>query len=60
MWRVEGGEGQFAGASGLITSNFLVEKSGELIDHHVGVLFIPETGDAPEGRAFSALAPQEG
>jgi hypothetical protein len=32
MWRVEGGEGQFAGASGLITS------------HHFGVLLLPSDG----------------
>jgi hypothetical protein len=41
MWRVEGGEGQFAGASGLITSNFFVGERGEVTDHHFGVLFVP-------------------
>jgi len=39
-WTVEGGEGQFAGASGLITSNFLVGAAGEVVDHHVGVIFV--------------------
>jgi hypothetical protein len=40
-WRVEGGEGQFAGASGLITSNFFVGPAGEVTDHHFGVIFVP-------------------
>jgi hypothetical protein len=40
MWRVEGGEGQFAGASGLITSNFLVGDGGDVTDHHFGVIFL--------------------
>ena len=40
LWRVQGGEGQFAGATGLITSNFLVGASGEVTDHHFGVLFL--------------------
>jgi hypothetical protein len=41
MWRVEGGEGQFAGASGLITSNFFVDEELGVVDHHVGVLLVP-------------------
>jgi hypothetical protein len=41
-WQVDGGEGQFAGASGLITSNFFVSATGEVTDHHFGVLFVPE------------------
>jgi hypothetical protein len=41
MWRVEGGEGQFAGASGLITSNFFVGADLAITDHHFGVLFLP-------------------
>lgn len=40
MWRVEGGAGQFAGASGLITSNFFLGDAGEVTDHHLGVLFV--------------------
>ena len=40
-WRVVGGEGQFAGASGLITSNFFVDKDLGVIGHHLGVLFVP-------------------
>ncbi|HEU0113383.1 MAG TPA: hypothetical protein VFQ80_01830 [Thermomicrobiales bacterium] len=40
-WRVEGGEGQFAGASGLITSNFFVDDRLGVVDHHFGVLLVP-------------------
>jgi hypothetical protein len=41
MWQVERGEGQFEGARGLITSNFTVNAAGEVIDHHMGVIFVP-------------------
>jgi hypothetical protein len=41
MWRVEGGEGQFVGASGLITSNFFGGEDLAVTDHHFGVLFVP-------------------
>jgi hypothetical protein len=41
MWQVEGGEGQFTGASGLITSNFFVGEDLAITDHHFGVLFLP-------------------
>ena len=40
-WRVEGGEGQFAGARGLITSNVFVGEDLAVVDHHLGVLFLP-------------------
>lgn len=41
MWRVEGGDGQFAEASGLITSNFFVDEALGVVDHHFGVLLLP-------------------
>ena len=41
MWSVEGGEGQFAGATGLITSNFFVDQQLGVVDHHFGVLLLP-------------------
>jgi hypothetical protein len=41
MWQVEGGEGQFAGVSGLITSDFIVGDDLAITDHHFGVLFLP-------------------
>jgi hypothetical protein len=40
IWRVEGGEGQFEGASGLITSNFTIGGTGEVTDNHFGVIFL--------------------
>jgi hypothetical protein len=40
MWRVEGGEGQFEGAHGLITSNFTIGAAGEVSDYHMGVIFL--------------------
>jgi hypothetical protein len=40
MWQVDGGEGQFARARGLITSNFTVSAAGEVTDHHLGVIFV--------------------
>jgi hypothetical protein len=40
MWRVDGGEGQFAGASGYITSNFTLSDVGEVIDNQFGVIFV--------------------
>jgi hypothetical protein len=41
IWRVESGEGQFAGASGLITSNFTLSGTGEVVDNHFGLIFMP-------------------
>lgn len=40
MWRVDGGEGQFAGATGFITSNFFVSEDLTVTDHHFGVIFL--------------------
>ena len=40
IWRVEGGEGQFGGASGLFTSNFTISEAGKVIDRHFGVIFV--------------------
>ena len=39
-WRVNGGEGQFVGATGLITSNFTVGLNGEVVDNHFGLIFL--------------------
>jgi len=41
VWTVTGGAGRFAGARGLITSNFAVSATGEVIDHHVARLLLP-------------------
>lgn len=39
-WKVDRGEGQFEGATGLITSNFFVSDDGGVIDNHFGVIFL--------------------
>jgi hypothetical protein len=41
IWEVSEGAGQFAGATGLITSNFTVGSKGEVVDNHFVRLFIP-------------------
>jgi hypothetical protein len=40
MWRVDSGEGQFAGASGFITSNFTLSDTGDVTDNQFGVIFV--------------------
>ena len=42
MWRVAGGDGRFAGARGLITSNFTVTADGQVTDDHVVRLYLPD------------------
>jgi hypothetical protein len=42
IWRVEDGEGRFRGASGLITSNFMLRmESGEVQESQVIALSVP-------------------
>jgi hypothetical protein len=41
VWTVTGGDGRFAGARGLITSNFAVSAGGDVVDHHVARLLLP-------------------
>jgi hypothetical protein len=41
IWTVTGGAGRFAGARGLITSNFAVSATGDVVDHHVARLLLP-------------------
>jgi hypothetical protein len=52
-WDVDGGAGAFKGASGRIVSNFLLADTGELTDHHLGVLFLSD-GDSHEGDGDAA------
>jgi len=40
-WRIEGGDGQFAAASGLITANLIVGPDGGITSHQCGVIFLP-------------------
>jgi hypothetical protein len=43
MWEITGGSGFFAGATGAIVSNFLVNPAtGELIDNHVYLVYLPD------------------
>ena len=39
IWEVIHGEGQFAGATGLITSNFTIAAEGTVVDRQFAVLF---------------------
>lgn len=41
IWTVTGGEGAFAGAQGLITSNFTVGADGRVVDDHFARLYLP-------------------
>ena len=52
VWEVEGGEGQFRGAHGRITSNFFVSDTNELTDNHFGLIFV--------ARAAATHAPEAG
>jgi hypothetical protein len=40
MWRVTGGDGRFAGAHGIITSNFAVSPEGDVVDNHVARIYV--------------------
>jgi hypothetical protein len=50
---VEGGNGQFERAEGLITSNFLISDTGEVTDNHLGLIFVHEV----RSDAASAVRP---
>lgn len=41
LWSIEGGTGALSGASGIITSNFVIEADSSVTDYHFGVIFIP-------------------
>ena len=40
IWKIEGGDGQFRGATGLITSNFVFSDAGDVSDNQFGVIFV--------------------
>ena len=40
LWTVTGGDGRFAGATGLITSNFTVTADGEVVDNQFARLYV--------------------
>ncbi|MCI0548447.1 MAG: hypothetical protein L0027_14325 [Candidatus Rokubacteria bacterium] len=41
IWKVTGGDGRFAGAQGLIVSNFTVSPEGLVTDNHFARLYLP-------------------
>ena len=41
LWRVDGGDGQFAGAGGLITAQIVVDAALTMTGYHLGVLVVP-------------------
>jgi hypothetical protein len=41
LWKITGGEGHFAGAQGLITSNFTVNADGDVVDDHFARVYLP-------------------
>jgi hypothetical protein len=40
LWTITGGDGAFAGARGLITSNATVSADGEVVDNHFARLYL--------------------
>jgi hypothetical protein len=41
VWTIVAGDGIFAGARGLITSNFTVSAEGDVVDDHVARVYLP-------------------
>ena len=60
VWEVEGGEGQFRGAQGRITSNFFISDTNELTDNHFGLIFVARAAatHAPKARTRAPLRRQ--
>ena len=49
VWRIDGGEGHFEGATGLITSNFLLSATGDLTENQLAVVFTLAENRTPSG-----------
>ena len=41
LWKITGGDGEFSGATGLITSNFTFSEQGDVVDNHYVRLYTP-------------------
>jgi hypothetical protein len=41
LWRVDGGDGQFAGVQGVITAQIVVDAALTMTGYHLGMLFVP-------------------
>lgn len=57
VWEIEGGEGQFRGARGRITSNFFLSDTNELTDNHFGLIFVARAAatHVPDARTRAPL-----
>lgn len=49
VWTIEGGDGHFEGATGLITSNFLLSGTGDLTENQLAVVFALADNRTPPG-----------
>jgi hypothetical protein len=58
IWEVTGGDRAFAGATGLITSNFTVDAQGKVIDNQFAQLFLPDRPPARTAARVSARPPR--
>lgn len=58
IWEVTGGDGAFAGATGLITSNFTVDAQGKVVDNQFAQLFLPDRLSARPAARAPARAPR--
>ena len=41
LWKITGGDGKFAGAQGVIASNFTVSAGGAVVDNHFARIYLP-------------------
>jgi hypothetical protein len=62
IWEVTGGDGVFAGATGLITSNFTVDAQGKVVDNQFAQIVLPDRPPArpaarTPARALGAAGP---
>ncbi len=47
-WIIEGGEGQFRAARGLINSTFTIDDAGQRCDFQCGLIFLPDSQPVDE------------
>ena len=51
IWQITGGSGDLEGVTGTITSNFLIPGPDQLVDNHLGILFLPQPIGRPRAKA---------
>ncbi|MFL5758967.1 MAG: hypothetical protein ACJ8FM_19190 [Xanthobacteraceae bacterium] len=49
IWQIEGGEGQFAGAGGLIASTVVLSDAGEITNDQLGLVLVRTAGGSANG-----------